>query len=523
MKNTNIDNLKTKNTTKYSVEELQMQIEELTAKLNWYEEQYKLSKQKQFGASSEKTAANQTSLFNEAEQEADLEKPEPVLEEITYNRRKKTGKRDEMLKDLPVEVVEYHLTEDEQTCAQCGESMHEMSTEVRRELKVIPAQVKVVEHVQHVYACRNCEKNDITTPIVTAKMPAPVLPGSFVSPSLMAYVMHQKYVLALPLYRQEQEFKNLGLALSRQTLANWMIRGSNDWLSIIYNRMHEYLIKEDILHADETSIQVLREQGRKATSQSYMWLYMTGHTSQQIILYEYQTTRASKHPCRFLNGFKGYIHTDGYQGYSNIPNTTIIGCWAHARRKFNDAITAIPDKTSNTSLASQKGLEYCNKLFELEHNFAQMTAEERYVKRLEQSKPVLEAFSAWLNLRSKQVLPKSALGKAIAYCRNQWSKLETFLLDGRLEISNNRGERAIKPFVIGRKNWLFSNTSKGATASSIIYSIIETAKANGLNPVNYLTYLFEQLPNIDTTDLELLDTYLPWSTTLPDRCRIPQK
>jgi transposase len=526
---TNNNDQKNNNTTENTLESLQnkclvqeQQIEELTAKINWYEEQFRLSKQKSFGASSEKTAADQITLFNEAEQEANSKAPEPDLQEITYKRRKKVSKNNTMFEELPVEVVEYRLAENEQTCPQCGEHLHEMSKEVRRELQVIPAQVKVVEHVRYVYACRNCEKTDTTTPVITAKMPAPVLPGSFVSPSLMAFVMQQKYGMALPLYRQEQQFKDFGLDLSRQTLANWMIHGANDWLSIIYNRMHEHLIKEEIIHADETRVQVLHEDGRKATSDSYMWLFMTGHTSSQIVLYEYQTTRASKHPCRFLEGFKGYIHADGYPGYGKIPNVTLVGCWAHARRKFHEAITAVPDKTSQTSLASKEGLDFCNRLFELEHEFVQMTDEERYEKRLEQSKPVLDAFLAWLNLKGKQVLPKSALGQAIIYCKNQWNKLEAFLLDGRLELSNNRAERAIKPFVIGRKNWLFSNTPKGATASAIIYSVIETAKANNLNPLHYLTYLFEQLPNIDTTNVDLLDTYLPWSESLPANCRKPQ-
>jgi transposase len=192
--------------------------------------------------------------------------PEPDLQEITYKRRKKVSKNGAMFKDLPVEVVEYRLADNEQVCPKCGENLHEMSKEVRRELHVIPAQVKVVEHVRYVYACRNCEKTDTTTPVITAKMPAPVLPGSFVSPSLMAFVMQQKYGMALPLYRQEQQFKDFGLDLSRQTLANWMIFGANHWLSIIYNRMHEYLIKETILHADETTVQVLHEDGRQATS-----------------------------------------------------------------------------------------------------------------------------------------------------------------------------------------------------------------------------------------------------------------
>jgi transposase len=503
---------------------LQFQNEELTAKLNWYEEQFRLSQQKRFGTSSEKTDTDQLNfLFDEAEKESDLKTHEPTVEEITYKRKKQIGKREKMLEDLPVEIIEYHLSEEEMICPRCFSTLHVMSKEVRRELKIIPAQVIVVEHVRDVCSCRNCEKNDVTVPVITAVMPAPVLPGSLVSPSLMAFVMNRKFVEAIPLNRQEQQFSYFGVDLSRQTLANWMIHGSNDWLKLLYDRMHEYLIKQDILHADETVLQVLNEPGRAPTTNSYMWLFRTGRVGPPIIMYEYQTTRASKHPCEFLTGFKGYINADGYAGYNNIPNAKIVGCWAHARRKFDEALKAMPAKSTISSVAAEEGLDYCNKLFEIEQKLAELSDEERYQKRLEQSKPVLDDFLVWLNIKSKQVLPKSAFGVAITYCRNQWNKLESFLLDGRLEIHNNRAERSIKPFVIGRKNWLFSNSQKGATSSAVIYSIIETAKENELNPFFYLKYLFEQLPNTDVKDMQKLDDLLPWSKNLPDSCRKPLK
>lgn len=502
---------------------LEHQVEELSTKLKWYEEQFRLAQQRQYGASSEKTDPNQLSFFDEAEQEADPKVPEPTVEGVTYTRRKTKGKNDKMLEDLPVESIEYRLAEGEQECPQCQGHLHEMSKEIRKELKIVPAQVKVVEHVRHVYACRHCEKNDTATPVVTASMPAPVLPGSFVSPSLMAFVMERKYGQALPLYRQEQQFKHYGIDLSRQTLANWMIRGANDWLSPLYNRMHKKLIEHDVLHADETTCQVLHEEGRAATSKSYMWVYATGHTDVPIYLYDYRTTRASKHPKAMLAGFQGFLHADAYAGYNDIPGAKVVGCLAHARRKFTDALKAMPEQASRTPSTAQEGLDFCNQLFHIEQQLTDLDPEKRYMKRLEQSKPVLEAFEAWLKLRKKQVLPKSALGQAIAYCLNQWDKLCAFLLDGRLEISNNRGERAIKPFVIGRKNHLFSNTPKGATASAIIYSVVETAKANQLSPFHYLTYLFEQLPNIDLNDTTQLDALLPWSETLPESCRVRSK
>jgi transposase len=503
--------------------QLEQQVVELTSKVRWFEEQFRLNRHRQFGVSSERTIPEQSQLFNEAEAETKPELPEPAIEEITYRRRKQAGQREFQLQDLPEEVIEYRLLPQEQTCACCGNSLHEMSTEVRLDLKIIPAQVKVVKHVRYVYSCRHCERKEITTPIVTAPMPSPVLPGSLVSPSLMSYVMTQKYCEGLPLYRQEQQWSRLGIDISRQTMANWMIQGANRHLKGIYDRMHEHLLTRDILHADETTLQVLHEPGRAAQSSSYLWLYRSGRDGPAIILYDYQTTRASKHPNRFLKGFKGWLQVDGYAGYNDLPDITLVGCWAHSRRKFTDALKALPDAQREKAVVAQEGLDFCNQLFAIERKLKDVSAQERYQVRLEQSTPILEAFLAWLKTQTPRVLPKSALGQAVHYCRNQWEKLNAFLQDGRLELDNNRSERSIKPFVIGRKNWLFSNTPRGATASAVIYSIIETAKENSLNPFTYLTYLFEQLPNSEVTDPAVLDALLPWSPTLPDICRVPNK
>ncbi|MGI6650122.1 MAG: IS66 family transposase [Bacillota bacterium] len=512
-----------------SIEELQkccVQLErenaELTAKLNWLMEQLRLNKRRQFGVSSERTAPEQQQLsfFNEAEAEAKPDLAEPTMEMITYKRRKQRGHREAVLEDLPVETVEYRLPAEEQICSCCGGPLHEMSTEVRQELQIIPAQVKVVRHIRYVYACRRCEREEINTPIVTAPAPSPVFPGSLASPSAMAYIMNQKYGEGLPLYRQEQQFAALGIELSRQTLANWVLRGANNWLSLICDRLHEHLRQRDILHADETTLQVLREPGRAAETQSYLWLYRTGRDGPPIVLYDYQTTRASKHPRRFLAGFKGYLHVDGYAGYNELPDVTLVGCWAHARRKFDEALKALPDPKRAAAVAAREGLEFCNQLFAIERELKEATPEERYHTRLVRSRPVLDAFLAWLKHHKPQVLPKSAFGQAINYCLKQWDKLTAFLQDGRLELDNNRSERSIKPFVIGRKNWLFANTPRGARASAITYSIIETAKENGLSPFHYLKYLFEKLPNLDIRDRNALDELLPWSDSLPPACRV---
>ncbi|MEA3392620.1 MAG: IS66 family transposase, partial [Candidatus Marinimicrobia bacterium] len=491
----------------------------LELKLKWFEEQHRLHLNKMYGSSSEKTGADQLSLFNEAESEAKPEVPEPAIEEITYKRKKKQGHREEMLKDLPVETIEYKLPEEEQQC-DCGCKLHIMSKEVRKELKIIPAEVSVVEHVQYVYACRDCEKNNTNTTVKTAKMPKPTIAGSIASSSAIAYVMSEKFVKGIPLYRQEQEWQRMGIEISRQTMANWMIQSSDRWLKPIYDRMREHLLEKEILHADETTLQVLKEPGRNADSNSYMWLYRTGRGETPIILYDYQTTRAGKHPTKFLKDFKGYLHVDGYNGYNLVPEVTLVGCWAHARRYFVEALKAMPPKKDNTLTATEEGLAFCNKLFEIERKLHDVTDIERYEGRLQQSKPLLDKFKDWLQHQSKRAAPKTPLGKTVQYCRNQWDKLTAFLLDGRLEIDNNRSERSIKPFVIGRKNWLFSNTPRGASSSAAIYSLVETAKENGLNPFTYLKYLFDKLPNINIDEPDVIDKFMPWSITLPEECKV---
>lgn len=503
---------------------LEQQNEELSAKLKWYEEQFRLAQHKRFGASSEKTNPDQLelNLFNEAEVLATPKGQKPEMEKVTYERRKSVGKREADLSDLPVETVTYELAEDEQVCTCCGGALHEMTTETRSEIAVVPPQVKVVRHVRQVYACRHCERHELQTPIVTAPMPKPVYPGSLASPSAMAYVMCQKYVDGLPLYRQEQQFSRLGYALSRQTMANWTIYGAEQWLLPVVAEMKRHLQKQDMLHADETTLQVLREPGKSAESMSYLWLYRTGRGVPPALIYDYQRTRSGEHPRDFLAGFTGYLHVDGYAGYHKVKNVTLVGCWAHARRKYDEALKAAPEAKGNPATVAAQGLAYCNQLFAIERELKESTPEERHKVREAQSRPVLEAYQTWLRQQKSRTMPKSLIGQAIAYSLNQWDKLTAFLKDGRLEIDNNRSERSIKPFVIGRKNWLFANTPRGAKASSAIYSVIETAKENGLDPFRYLIYLFEQLPQL--ADLEAsnaLERLMPWSQSLPDSCRTP--
>jgi transposase len=419
------------------------------------------------------------------------------------------GKRADDFSGLPVEVIEYDLSDEEK--AQNG-ALRPIGKEVRRELTVVPARVKVTEHIRRVYAIDDEESGE--TAILKASMPEPVIKGSLASPSAVAHIMTEKFVTYTPLYRQEQNWKRQGVALSRQTMANWVIRCAGDWLEPLYERLHAELLKNEVLHADETTLQVLHEPGKKARSEPYMWLYRTsGCAGRKIALYNYQPTRSSAHPKRFLQSWTGYLHADGYSGYHAIGGITVVGCWAHVRRKFDEALTALKPEERKDSQA-QKGLDYCNRLFALERTFENVSPDERQKVRAEHSRPVAAAFFAWA--KGLNVLPKSALGKAIEYTAKQEKWLMNFFLDGRLELSNNRAERSIKPFVMGRKNWLFCNTQKGARASSVVYSLIETAKENSLKPFEYLKFVFETMPSITTSQIDAL---LPWSETLPADCK----
>ena len=488
------------------------QIEQLEAKVRWFEEQFHLARHKQFGASSERSIKEQRRLFNEAEAIAeDGPVEECIRQKITYER-KKPGRKP-IPKDLPMERIEYRLPEEEQICMACGGHLHEMSEELRHEVKLVPAQVKIVQHARIVYGCRNCEKNGIEVPIKTAKAPRPVIEKGLASPSAVAYVMTMKFVDGVPLYRQEQHYARLGIDLSRGVLSNWMLKGS-EWLELIYGRAKQKLLEQEILHADETTLQVLKEPGRAAESQSYMWLYRTGSVGPPVILYDYQQTRSGEHPRNFLRGFKGYLHADGYAGYHDIPDVTLCGCWAHLRRKFDEALKGLPPKKRASGSRAREALDRINRLFAIERELQRCAPEERLQLRNLKSRPVVEEFRKWLDDLLPGILPKSLLGLAVRYGLNQWQKLIRFLEDGRIEISNNRAERSIKPFVISRKNFLFCNTPRGARASAVIFSIIETAKENGLNPYAYLNHLFEKLPNLESRDNAALDQLLPWNVKL---------
>jgi transposase len=505
-------------------EALKSAVDELQAKVNWLMEQFRLAMHRRFGASSEKSADGHTqlSLFNEAEVTSDVLVPEPELIEIEKHfRKRRNAVNDKLPADLPAETVVHELPPDEQVCPECSGTLHVMGTEtLRRELKLIPAKAVIVEHVRKVYACRNCERDECGVPIVKAAVSNPVIKGGFASPEAVAHIASQKFVTGVPLYRQEQEWTRQGINLSRQTMSNWLIKSTFDWLEPVYDALKELLCMRNVLYADETTLQVLREPDKPPESNSYMWLYRTGGDAlPPIVLYEYQPDRRAEHPKRLLKNFSGWLHADGYEGYHGLSDSIrVVGCFAHARRKFDEAVKGLSTKERSDSKA-MVGKRYCDKLFSLERDFAEMNPEERFQKRQELSKPVLDEFYGWISTLNPP--PKTGLASAVVYMRNQREFLERYLEDGRLEISNNRAERSIKPFVIGRKNWLFANTPRGAKAGAILYSIIETAKENDLNPYEYLSYIFRNAPNWDIrTNSDNLEQLLPWF--VPDSLKAKQ-
>jgi len=502
--------------------EKDQKIAELEGQVQWFMSQFRLLRHKQYGTSREKADPNQLDIFNEVEVLANLAEPEPRLTEVKAHYRKKTWLiTDKLPEDLPVEIIEHELPDEERICPDCGGELHAMGKEIKEDLKIIPAKAVIVRHVQHVYSCRHCEATGDRTPIVKADMPASVIKGGFAAPETIAHIAVQKYMMASPLYRQEQEWKQNGILLSRQTMSNWLIKASVSWLEPIYEELKQELCRRQVLHADESTLQVLNEPGKEAKTKSYMWLYRTsGEARHQIVLYDYQPDRRHLHPKKYLQDFSGYLHADGYSGYHKLPeNIIIVGCLAHLRRKFFDALKILPKEKQADSNAAV-GVAYCDKLFHLEKQFAGLTPENRYKERQLQSKPVVFEFYNWVS--SLAAVPNTLLGKAAHYARTQKKYLERYLLDGRLEISNNRAERSIKPFVLGRKNWLFARTPAGAKASAMYYSLIVTARENGLNPFEYLSWIFTNAPNMGRPGyVAAVKDFLPGSASLPPEVYTP--
>ncbi|WP_252090642.1 IS66 family transposase [Pseudomonas sp. MWU13-3659] len=467
------------------------------------EEEVALLRQRLFGRKTEQTgdaATPQLPLFNEAESLA--EPLDEAGDEEVVAPTKRRGKRKPLPADLPRIEVVHELPEHELTCA-CGCRKHAIGEEVSEQLEIVPMQIRVIKHVRKVYGCRDCESAP-----VTADKPAQVIEKSMASPSVLAMLLTTKYVDGLPLHRFEKVLGRHGIDIPRQTLARWVIQCSEHFQPLL-NLMRESLLNSRIIHCDETRVQVLKEPGREPSSQSWMWVQTGGPPDCPVILFDYTTSRAQEVPVRLLDGYRGYVMTDDYAGYNALATQNGVerlGCWAHARRKFVEAQKVQPKgKTGRADIA----LNLINKLYGIERDHKDSSDEDRKLARQARSQPVLTQLKNWVEKTQPQVTSQNALGKAISYLASNWSKLERDVEHGDLLIDNNAAERAIRPFVIGRKNWLFSDTPQGATASAQLYSLVETAKANGKEPYAWLRHALERLPQ--ACSVEDYEALLPWN------------
>ena len=489
-----------------------------------------------FGSKRENTPVNkeqlvdsdQCSLF-ETEKEADenLEKQEKEkIEEIVVhrkknNKKKQAGIKRNALKNVVIEKEDYVLKEDEK-CPICNGNLKVVGKElVRQEIEFEPAKFKIKQIVQYTYKCEECGTDKSENPnstFVKAPIPKALLTHSFISPSLATEVIYQKYCLGVPLYRQEKMWDDKGLVLLRNMMANWNIKLTEYYFEPLYELMLNDIKKNsELLHSDETTMQCNKEPGRKATSNSYMWVLRSGELEQNKgVIFKYSSSRSAETASEYLKGFKGVLVTDGYAGYNNIEGIIHAECWAHARRYFYESVPLKDNKEMDTTAEGFKGVEYCDKLFKIEREIALLSMQEKLEVRQSQSKKILEEFFAWVLQTSEKIIVNNKLKKAITYALNQKKELSEFLNDARIPLSNSLAERAIRPFAVHRKNWLFADSVAGAKANAVIYSLVESAKANKLNVYKYIKYLLDNLPQIENiNDEESLSKYLPWSKELP--------
>ncbi len=485
----------------------QQELAQYQAQIISLQEQLNLLLHKRFAASSEKYSPDQLPLFNETEAQADeapLDEPAELVS-IPAHQRKKCGRKP-LPDSLPRIRVEHDLDDAEKTC-QCGCQLTRIGEQISEQLDIVPAQIRVLQHVRPAYACKACEET-----IKTAPLPPQPIPKSNASPGLLAHIAVSKYQDALPLYRQEHILQRIGVDIPRATLANWMI-AVGMLIQPLINLLRDVLLSHDIVGMDETPIQVLKEVGRAATSNSYIWVQRGGPPRQTVVLFHYDPSRGQAVAKELLLGYQGYVQVDGFEAYEAVATPhagiTLVGCWAHARRKFDEALKAQGKKANPKTGKAMMGLNYIRKLYRIEKGLEGLVPEQRHHAREQQAKPILQQLRCWLDTSLNEVPPGTLTGKALHYLHNQWDKLMRYLEDGRLRMDNNLTENALRPFVLGRKNWLFADTPKGATASANLYSLIETAKANGLEPFYYLRYVFKELPKAQT--LEQIEALLPFN------------
>jgi transposase len=476
-------------------------------RIEYLEQMVTLLQKQLFGRKSEKDVLpdqNQLQLFDAIKlPESDRQVAEEEII-IPEHSRKKPGRK-QLPPDLPRVEVFHDIPEEEKQC-ECGAILSCIGQDVSEKLDYVPAKLQVIRHIRLKYACKSCEGVESEGPTVKIG-PAPVqlLPKSIASEGLVAHLIVSKFADGLPLYRQQKIFSRLGIDLSRATMANWVVNASQQCRPLI-EWLEQEIRSGPLIHIDETPYQVLNEPGRRNTSKSYMWVFKGGREDRPTLLYQYHQTRSGEEALKFLGDYQGYIQSDAFSGYEFLSakkGITHVGCWAHARRYFVDVIKAKKKNRSKRvqpkSLADE-ALEFIGRLYQIEKEArtTHLDVQEIYQLRQEKSKPVLESFKTWLDAKKNITPPKGLLGKAISYALNHWEKLIVYIEDGHLSPDNNAAENAIRPFVVGRKNWLFAGHPNGAEAGATFYSLVETAKANGLEPYNYLRHIFEKLPLAET-------------------------
>lgn len=492
---------------------------EYLSEIDILKEQIRCLQGKLFGRKSEKNSSDekQLSLFDIPEEEFPIaEQTEEDDEiEIPSHKRKKRGRKP-IPENLPrIEVI--HDIDDAEKLCECGCLKDLIGEEVSEQLDIVPAKIQVIRNIRPKYACKNCEGVESDGPTVTiAPVPEQIIPKCIGTPGLIAFVMTAKFVDALPFYRQEKQFLRIGVKISRATMCSWAQKISEGCEVLLMILKKEFL-SGPLIQIDETPVQVHNEPGKKNTSKSYMWVFRGGTQEGPGIIFEYHPSRAGDVPAAFLQEYTGVVQTDGYSGYGFLDDKSGIshmGCWAHARRNFMDVLKAggIKKDGKPRSGSADQALKYIRKLYKIEKDAKKMELTGEYLlhERQEKAKPILNEFKRWLDIKVNEVPPKSLLGKAIGYSINQWHRLIVYVETSHVTPDNNMAENTIRPFTIGRKNWLFSGTPEGATASATMYSLIETAKANGLEPYWYLRFLFDNLPQAMTEDdyKALLPQYL---------------
>lgn len=466
----------------------------------------------------------QESVFNEAEAQFNEEEKEPEIEDavVTHSKRPR-GKLLEDLKGLPTRKEMHELSEKELRDIFGENGWKRLPDEVSWSLEYHPSVKEAVEHHTAVYAAKHDDR------IVRAQRPANLLTHSIATPSLVAAIMNAKYTNAIPLYRLRQEFERGGVNISVPTMANWVIRCTERYFQPVYDRLHEELCKLHVVQADETPCQVNKD-GRPANAKSYMFVYCSGekYAKPRIVLYDYQKTRNASHPDEFLKGFSGILVSDAYSGYHALDkrrdDIRVAHCWAHARRDLTDAIKLLkkggPSKQRIKKTIAYQALERIGTMYALEDERKNLTPEERLSRRQKHMKPLVEVYFAWVKSIDRDTVVSEKTKDGLQYSINQEKYLRTFLEDGEVPIDNSASERAIRPFCVGRSNWHVIDSIKGAQASAVVYSIVETAKANDLRPYEYLKHLLSVMTeHIYDTDTAYLDGLMPWSENLPEVCK----